>query len=548
MGSAAMLNAIKIFMTRFRRDEDGTLIIFGLVLFVLMLMMGGFAVDLMRYENTRTNLQNTLDRSVLAAATLTQKLTPQAVVRDYMQKAGLSDQLNSVSVTQAMNSRTVTAVGVADTHPIFLHMLGIDRFDAKGRSTAQQSNTNIEIVLVLDISGSMNRNNKIGNLRTAASEFVDTVLANDTRHRVSIAIVPYNAQVNTGADLAGAFTVNNPNGVANVNCFEPLRASFAAALPISRTDPLSMTAYADYAYATNKSNVYVSPLDTSYAKPNYSNVYCNQNTYNAVRLPNNDASVLKSQINGLQAQGNTSITLGMKWGATMLDPSMRSAYTGFITAGKMPATMPGRPFSYSDPQVMKFVILMTDGEHVSHTRIVDTYKYGPSGIYKSPSDGQYSVRFTSGRPAAAGANEYYVPQTNTWQATAWNGGVEQGWQDIWKVLKTSYVAWQFYARPLGTSDANRNSLYSTRFNAMVQTYASAPDMDASLNQTCSFVKDQGVTVYGIAFEAPPVGQTAIRNCSTDPATGSHYFAANGIQIQTAFQTIASNMSMLKLTQ
>jgi hypothetical protein len=191
---------------------------------------------------------------------------------------------------------------------------------------------------------------------------------------------------------------------------------------------------------------------------------------------------------------------------------------------------------------------------VSHTRIVDTFKYGPSGIFKSAADGQYSVRFTTGRPAWAGTNQYYVPHLATaanpelgWQATPWNGGVEQGWQDIWKELKTSYVAWQFYARALGT-DANRTTLYNNRMNAMVKTYASATDMDASLNQTCDFVKAQGVIVYGIAFEAPPVGQTAIRKCSTDPERGSRYFAADGPEIQTAFQTIAANISMLKLTQ
>ena len=535
-----MLNAIKTHATRFQRDESGTLIIFGLILFVLMVMMGGFAVDLMRYENTRTNLQNTLDRSVLAAASLTQQRAPETVVRDYMLKAGLKDQLSSVLVTEALNSRTVGAVGVADTHPLFLHMLGIDRFDAKGRSQAQQSITNVEIVLVLDVSGSMTRNNKIRNLKTAATEFVDTILASDPNHRVSITIVPYNAQVNTGADMASAFTVNNPNGVHDVNCFEPTRASFGASLPISRTAPLSMTAYADYAYNTDYTNAYLDPA-SPLATPNYAGVFCKQNSYNAIKLPSTDAVAIKANINALQAEGNTSITLGMKWGATMLDPSMRTAYSGFVAQGKMPANQPGRPFDFNDPKAMKFVILMTDGEHVAHNRVVDQYKYGPSGIYLSAADGQYSVRFVTGRPAAAGTNQYYVPQTNTWQATPWNGGVEQGWQDIWKQLKVSYVAWQFYARPLGIS-------FNTQFNAMVQNYATARDMDASLNQTCDFVKGQGVTVYGIAFEAPPVGQTAIRNCSTDPVNGSHYFAADGLQIQSAFRTIAANMSMLKLTQ
>lgn len=212
----------------------------------------------------------------------------------------------------------------------------------------------------------------------------------------------------------------------------------------------------------------------------------------------------------------------------------------------MPANQPGRPFDFTDRQALKYVILMTDGEHVEHNRVVDAFKYGPSDIYKSPVDGRYSVRFATGRPTAAGANQFYVPHlpgpaANQWRPTAWNGGVEQGWQDIWRELKVSYVAWQFWARPLGTP-------FNARFNSMVQNYASRTDMDASLNQTCDLVKAAGVTVYGIAFEAPAVGQTAIRNCSTDPLHGSHYFAADGLEIQTAFRTIAANMSMLKLTQ
>ncbi|MEI6098970.1 MAG: Tad domain-containing protein, partial [Alphaproteobacteria bacterium] len=83
----------------FCRDQDGALIIFGLMLFILMLMIGGLAVDLMRHENTRTRLQNTLDRSVLAAASLNQTRPPADVVRDYMLKAGLTEQLDSVQVT-----------------------------------------------------------------------------------------------------------------------------------------------------------------------------------------------------------------------------------------------------------------------------------------------------------------------------------------------------------------------------------------------------------------------------------------------------------------
>lgn len=39
--------------SRFRKDEDGGMIIFSLFMFVLVLTLAGLAVDLMRFETTR---------------------------------------------------------------------------------------------------------------------------------------------------------------------------------------------------------------------------------------------------------------------------------------------------------------------------------------------------------------------------------------------------------------------------------------------------------------------------------------------------------------
>ena len=531
---------------RFGRDDDGALMIFGMIFFILMIMFGGFAIDLMRYEHTRTNLQNTLDRSTLAGAALSQRLDPESVVRDYMAKAGLSDQLQSVQVTDGLNSRVVHSTGVADTHPIFLHMLGINQFDAKGGSQAEQSITNVEIVLVLDISGSMTRNNKIGNLKIAATNFVDQILGNDPNHKVSITIVPYNAQVNIGPLLAGKFNLTHPNGVANVNCVE-LPLSVYDNLPLSQTLPMPMMAYADTAYGTSRINGFVAPTSGN-AVPNYSNTFCKPTTVNTIRLPSNDATTLKAEINALQAGGNTSITLGMKWGVTMLDPAMRPAFTDFIASGNIPASMPQRPFNYGEHGGMKIVVLMTDGEHVSHDRIVDAYKTGASPMFLSTGDGNYSVHFTTGRPAVAGTNEYYVPHLNTWQAGPWNSGAgvaQQDWKNIWSNLRLSYVAWQFYGRALGTDTASRNAVYNTTITAMRAVYDTVPDMDATLNSTCTAAKQNGVIIYGIAFEAPTHGQEVIAACASSQYT---YFSTRGQEITDAFNSIASNITQLKLTQ
>ena len=57
-------------VAKFRAAEDGSMTVFTLFIFVMMLMVGGMAVDLMRFETQRAHLQNTLDSAALAATCL----------------------------------------------------------------------------------------------------------------------------------------------------------------------------------------------------------------------------------------------------------------------------------------------------------------------------------------------------------------------------------------------------------------------------------------------------------------------------------------------
>lgn len=540
-----MAAQLSLLIRTFRKAEDGTLVIFALVLFVLMAMMGGIAVDVMKYEATRTQLSQTLDRCTLMAASLDQRLAPQEVVEDCVAKAGLGEQLQSVVVLEGVNSRDVQAVAKADTKPFFMHMLGIDRFDAAAGSRAEQKITDVEIALVLDVSGSMG-GTKISNLRTAASKFVATMLDNDPNRRISIAIVPYNAQVNLGPTLLSKFNVtaphnalNRPFDLANHNCLELPPSVFGAA-GISRTVALPQMAQSDHAYGTDTGNYYTAPTSTSYAVPNFGANFCRTEANNVVRMPSQDKAQLQGWINGLTANGNTSIALGMKWGTVLLDPSARSIYDEYIAAGQMSANLSGRPFDTGSRDSMKVIVLMTDGEHVAHDRINDDFKAGPSPIWRSSGDGRYSI-YHAGQPGSA---KYYVPHLNTWRTTAWTSNatpaVQQDWRSVWTNLKLSYVAWQFYGRPYGYS------AYTNAINTMRSTYASVAELNSRLQATCAQAKADGVIVYGIAFEAPLNGQTQISQCAT--SVEQHYFDVADREIETAFDTIASNLTMLKLTQ
>lgn len=537
------LALLRILSRRYAAQQDGNLTVLAFSLFILMVMMGGLAVDLMRFEQTRTNLQNTLDRATLASASLNQKLNPETVVRNHFQTAGLTEFLKNVTVTEGMNFRTVDADAEAESDPLFMHMMGQDSLMAKGHSSAEQRINNVEIVLVLDVSGSMLTNNRLVNLKSAANEFIDTVLAPDSERKISIALVPFNGQVNMGADLRAKYTgLTHDPLVTDVQCAE-LPSSVYSSTALPTTTVMSMTSHAD-TYSTTNQNGWMASTNTSwsigYNNPaNMLNVWCPPKPGNIVRLPQQNIATLQGYINGLSAVGATSINSGMKWGVSLIDPGARTMFSQFIAANKMPATTVGRPFSYTDTDTMKIVVLMTDGEHFAEERVNAAFKTGLSNIYKSPSDNNYSV-FHAGRAGS----KYWVPHLGAWRATAWKNStntgaaaVQQTWPQVWASMRLSYVAYQYYAR------AGMNS-YDAQMN-IFRSQTPTTTMNTQLQQICGLAKEKGVIVYGIAFEAPPVGQTQIANCSTSPG---HYFNAAGLQIKTAFRAIASNISQLRLTQ
>jgi hypothetical protein len=542
------------------RAEDGNIATFSVLLFALMVMVGGLAVDLMRVEQTRTGLQQTLDRCTLAAAALRQTFDPETVCRDYVEKAGLTPYLQAVNVTESDGSRTVRATALGYQDNIFAPMIGYETFPVPAASSATQSITDIEIVLVLDVSGSMT-GAKLANLKTAASDFVDTVTANNQDDRVSIAIVPYNAQVNLPDFLVNKYNAVGPVTVANANCLEIPNAMFAQA-GISRIDPIPRAVYADTGSGTAGGNAYTSFASTAnnggtnkfqYCNPRNGDAVTGALTQNVIMPPTSDANALKARINALYAGGNTSITLGMKWGLAMVDPGTRSVFSELVGEGQMPGAFNGRPFDYRATDTMKVVVLMTDGAHVAHRTTADAFR---STVADSPvwrgTDGNYSIRHETGRPAAAGSNEYWVPHRSEWRAGPWTGAadnsgtpVQQAWTSVWQNQRTSWVAWQLYARALGTDSTSRTNAYNAAIGDFTDTYESASGMDVTLQQSCGLARANGVTVYGIAFEAPANGQAQISACAT---SSNHYYQPTGGDLGTAFDAIAAQITQLRLTQ
>ena len=201
--------------SQFRSDEGGSIAIFVLFIFVIMIMFGGIAVDVMRFETRRVSLQQTLDRAVLAASSMSQKTrTPEAVTMEWFQVAGLGDELTvdystpTVSGISSANKRTAQASAKVRSYNHFMGWLDVPYLEAPVVSAAAEGIAKVEVVLVLDITGSMgsaasgtDTTKKIEALRVAADNFVTIVKGADSKNGVSIGVVPYSSQVNIPASL-----------------------------------------------------------------------------------------------------------------------------------------------------------------------------------------------------------------------------------------------------------------------------------------------------------------------------------------------------------
>ena len=164
------------FAAAFLWREDGTFTIFGVYILLIMLLFSGIGIDLMRFERDRAELQYTLDRAVLAAVDIENKDDPKAVVQEYFAKAGFADKLTSVTVKQGLSYREVAATALSRMDTQFMHMTGVDSLGVPAASTAEERIDGVEISLVLDVSGSMNRNDRLTNLKVAAKQFVDQMV------------------------------------------------------------------------------------------------------------------------------------------------------------------------------------------------------------------------------------------------------------------------------------------------------------------------------------------------------------------------------------
>ena len=343
-----ILQLASAFLRRFKRAQRGTTaIIFGIMVIPLVAITGG-VVDYGRAVKTKSQLATALDAAVLAAMkeySLDKAVDYKKVVIDFVEKnlaeadktyQGL--ELNIVVPDITEDGELSASVGT-NVNTNFMALVGFDAFNVHVSSSAVVGGKNLEVVLVLDNTGSMS-GMKIEALKNSAIDLVDMLLLDNGEDRVQMALVPFAEYVNIGMDK---------------------RAEAGLEIPEDYTDAVSGL---DYKWlgcmGSRKPELEVIDEDYSTAIPGLMMFeetevpFTTATPFESGRCPAGsiveltlDKSTIIAGIDNMSAEGWTYIPGGLSWGARVL--SSEAPFTS------------GTP--QSDKSVQKVIVLMTDGEN-----------------------------------------------------------------------------------------------------------------------------------------------------------------------------------------
>ena len=497
-----MCDVLNLLITRtikFRSDESGAITAFVAVVFLLMFVAVGMAVDFMRHETYRTELQGAVDRGVLAAASLSQTTDAEQTVRAYIQAANFVDKDYSLFFDEkrTLGSNKITATAHYELPTFFLKVIGINSMEVVAHGVAYEGVSNIEISLALDISGSMARErtavsensltlvsayqfgddlswggvstniSRMDLMRVSASQFIDMLLDGTNKTTTSINLIPFAGQVNPGEWAYKRYTNTKRHDFSK--CIDFVSSDFdTSALPPRKTR--KQTPHFQYflyeADSGHQAEWGWCPSDKQ-----------------SIEYLSNDATKLKNRIAKFRAHDGTGTQNAMKWALGLLDPGSNGFVKTLVKKDVVSEEFGDRPTAFNTDDTMKVIILMSDG----------------------------------------GTTEQYQPNEDTLPTGHMTQNSEIGRSYRWSSDLLQYWPSDY-------------SEYVTRIDARNELLA-----------LCDIAEAKNVIVFTIGFDIN-VDSYAYDDLKACASEDPFFFDVNGTKLSDAFSSIASTITRLRLVQ
>ena len=331
------------FRQRLATDERGNIAILFAFMLIPMMMAAALALDGLRALNAATTTSGALDAAALAAAramadgSLSDDEVKDVATRYFEANAHGEAKVaysshGSLDVTANRNTGEVT-VAIDTTVPTTLaKVVNFDEFTFRREATALAGIGEIEVGLMLDVTGSMNRSGKLDALKRATTDLVDIIIPDGANaDRVRVGFAPYSASVN-----AGRFAARVSDNQSRDGCVVNREGG--------EIDSDSAPQGGSYFRSIEQANA---TIRRDSGRRGYDFYSCPD----AEIMPlTSNKTDLRSTINRYRARGRTAGHLGAAWAWYLVSPEWNSVWGA------------GAAKPHGTKDLIKALVLMTDGE------------------------------------------------------------------------------------------------------------------------------------------------------------------------------------------
>jgi Flp pilus assembly protein TadG len=347
-------------LARCWRDRRGNVsLMFGF--FAIALTGGvGLAVDTSVAYSVRSQLAAAVDAAALAGARAFSHPDRDDDIRKFFaanfEDGYMGAELEPLQIVPDPQARTITVTARANIPTFFMRLLGTESTDIAATGQATLSSRDVEVSLVLDITGSMD-SSQMADLKAAAKALIDLVVQDEQEpFQTRVAVVPYASSVNVGSyaeSVRGAVT-------AGTTCEYPAVPTCENFTFPNATRDHDEVTFGITTCVTERTGPHLStdaaPSTTLTLLGKRYSHSSNNRCPDAEIIPlSSNRDSLKDAVEDLSAAGSTAGQIGVAWGWYMISPNFAYLWPEA-----------NRPMNYGEVNlgrtVLKVVVIMTDGE------------------------------------------------------------------------------------------------------------------------------------------------------------------------------------------
>lgn len=553
-------------LNRFSGGNDGNVAITFALAALPVVGFVGFAVDYSHANSVKTAMQAALDSTALMlakdAATVTDS-TLQANALTYFKTLFTRPEAQSITVSASYTTSggsKVVVNGSASVPTTFLGIIGYNNITVSGSSTTAWGSTRLRVALVLDTTGSMNDDGKIGALKTATNNLLTQLKgAAGTNGDVYVSIIPFSRGVNLDSsnynaswidwsewEAAPAYMTTWLANSTNLNTWE--QTGPGDSCPVSNSSTGFTCTSGPSNSASNVNNVpssgsysgYICPGMDSGGKDGTKGGFYYNGCYNSVSstrtISSGSSASCGSTTNCTCSGSGSSKKCTQSYYAHTWIANARSTWTGCVadrgtttapgttagndqtatapTSGTISTLFPARNDTYCPTEAMGLSYDWT-----SMTTVVNGLT--PNGGTNQP------VGLVTGWHSLAGIGPFTAPAKDA----------NYTYSEVIILMSDGLNTWD---RWYGTGSSTNTSVDARMYNS-------------SGAGTCANIKTAGITLYTIQVNTGgDATSTLLQNCAGGPDkfndTSKFYMVTTASGLGTVFNTIGTNLTQLRVAK